>query len=179
LSFVGVVERRGNRTYIVEHLPEMRLDGAGDDRRKRRVRELFEVRRLVELPIARFAAERASARERAEIARIAAGFRPEMPLEEFRALDRSFHWAVAKSCGNETLAEVYGKVLESLFASDDFAELLTAKSNRKAVRDVIRTSTEAHRSIATAIADGDADGVLKWAEQHLDDVEEHMISKMS
>jgi DNA-binding FadR family transcriptional regulator len=179
LSFVGLVERRGNRTYVVEHLPEVRLDANGGDRRKRRVHELFEVRRLVELPIARFAAERASAGEREEIARIAAGFRADMPLEEFRALDRSFHWAVAKSCGNDTLAEVYGKVLESLFASNDFAELLTAKSNRRAVREVIRSSTEAHRSIAAAIADGDGAGVMKWAEQHLDDVEGHMISKMT
>lgn len=178
LSFVGLVERRGNRTYVVEHLPDVRLDANGGDRRKRSVHELFEVRRLVELPIAQLAAERATAAEREEIARIAAGFRPDMPLEQFRTLDRSFHWAVAKSCGNHTLAEVYGKVLESLLASPDFAELLTAKSNRKAVRELIRGSTEAHRSIGAAIAEGDAAGVMKWAEQHLDDVEDHMLSKM-
>jgi hypothetical protein len=46
-----------------------------------------------------------------------------MPLDDFRRFDTAFHAAVARACGNATLAELYGKVMESLFASADFDEL--------------------------------------------------------
>src|SRR5919108_191451 len=82
---------------------------------------------------------------------IAARFHADMKLDEFRRLDREFHWAVARACGNDTLAELYGKVLESLFASRAFDELLEARSNRKAVREIIRSATVMHQTMAAAI----------------------------
>lgn len=176
LVSLGLVERHGNRAYVVEHLPQVQLDG--NDGRKRRVRELFEVRQVVEIPIARLAACRASDADRAAIANLAEGFHPDMTLDEFRRLDRAFHWAIASACGNATLAEVYGKVLASLFQSKEFDELLAAKSNRNAVREIIRTATEAHRAIAQAIADCEWSAAVESAERHLDDVEDQMISKM-
>lgn len=174
LMMVGLIERRGNRSYVVEHLPNVQLD----DGRKRRVRELFEVRQAVEIPIARLAACRASDEQRAQIKAIADRFDDDMKLADFRRLDREFHWAVARACGNDTLAELYGKVLESLFASREFDELLEAKSNRRAVRDIIRAATVAHQAMAQAIVDGDWATVIESAEQHLDQVEDQMISKM-
>jgi GntR family transcriptional repressor for pyruvate dehydrogenase complex len=173
---IGLLERRGNGCFVAERLPNLRLDVT--DSRKQRVRELFEVRQVVEVPIARLASCRASAEERAEIRRLAGMFSPSMTLEEFRELDRSFHLAVARASGNATLAELYAKVMESLFASQDFDELLSARSNRRAVREVIRTASSAHRRIATAITDGDWAEVVAAAEQHLDQVEDQMISKM-
>jgi GntR family transcriptional repressor for pyruvate dehydrogenase complex len=176
LATLGLIEKRGNRSYVVERLPEVRLDA--DDGRKRQVRELFEVRQIVEVPIARLAACNATEQERAEIVRMAERFRPDMRLEEFRRCDREFHWAVAVACGNLTLAELYGKVLESLFRSDEFEGLLTARKNRGAVREVIRSASAAHRRIAAGILNGDWAEVVEAAEGHLDDVENRMISKM-
>jgi GntR family transcriptional repressor for pyruvate dehydrogenase complex len=176
LVTLGVLEKRNNRTYVVERLSSGLLDGG--DRRKLRVRELFEVRQAVEIPIARLTALRATDEQRQEIARIAGEFRDGLPLEEFRELDRAFHWAIASGCGNATLAEVYGKVLESLFNSEEFAEILSARSNRKAVRHVIKSSSEAHRAIAEAIQRGNWRAVTKAAERHLEDVESQMISRM-
>jgi GntR family transcriptional repressor for pyruvate dehydrogenase complex len=176
LIMLGLIERRGNRSHVVEHLPAFQLDG--HDRRKERVRELFEVRQTVEVPIARFAACRASDDERGEIARIAAQFSADMPLDEFRRLDRSFHWSIAQACGNRTLAELYGKVLDSLFQSVELEELLGARSNRRVVREIIRSSTAAHRAIADAIAAGDWSIVTRAAEEHLEQVESNMIAKM-
>jgi DNA-binding FadR family transcriptional regulator len=176
LVSLGLIERRANRWYVVEHLPEVRFDG--QDRRKRRVRELFEVRQIVEIPIARLATCHASDEDRNRILAIAGGFDPEMKLNEFRERDRAFHEAVAHACGNATLAEVYSKVLESLFASREFAELLSARSNRRVVREIIRSSCEAHRAIARGIADGDWSFACEAAERHLDQVEDQMISKM-
>lgn len=176
LIMLGLIERRGNRAYVVERLPEVKLDG--DDGRKRRVAELFEVRRVVEVPIARLASCRAADRDRAEIVRLADDFDDEMSLEAFRRADRAFHWAVARACGNATLAELYGKVLESLFASNEVDDLLTARSNRKVVREIIRTSTVAHRAIALGIAGGEWSETIEASERHLDQVEDQMISKL-
>jgi DNA-binding FadR family transcriptional regulator len=176
LASLGLIEKRGNRSYVVEHLPAIRLDG--HDARKRRVQELFEVRQIVEIPIARLAACHADDEERAEISQIAQRFSPDMDLDEFRQSDRDFHWAVARACGNPTLAELYGKVLESLFRSHEFEDLLSARKNRKAVREIIRSASEAHRRIAAGIAESDWAAVVDAAEGHLDDVENQMISKM-
>lgn len=176
LVSLGALERKGNRTYVVEHLPDIRLDGA--DGAKRRVSDLFEVRRVVEIPIARLAACRAADRDRAVLSALAERFHPDMDLDDFRRLDREFHWAVARACGNATLAELYGKVLESLFASREFDELLEAPSNRRAVREIIRAATYAHQAMAQAIVDRDWAAVVEAAERHLDQVEDQMISKM-
>src|SRR5256885_9758759 len=75
LIMVGLIERRANRAYVVEHLPTVQLDG--QDGRKRRVRELFEVRQAVEIPIARLASCRASDEQRAHIHELAAAFNAE------------------------------------------------------------------------------------------------------
>lgn len=176
LIMVGLIERRGNRAYVVEHLPDVQLDG--NDGRKRRVRELFEVRQAVEIPIARLSACRATDEQRAQIKAIADEFHADMKLADFRRLDREFHWSVARACGNDTLAELYGKVLESLFASREFDELLEARSNRRAVRDIIAAATVAHQAMAEAIVSGDWAAVVESAERHLDQVEDQMISKM-
>jgi DNA-binding FadR family transcriptional regulator len=177
LVTIGLLERRGNRCYVTERLPNLQLDVT--DGRKQRVRELFEVRQVVEIPIARLAASRATPEQREELVRMAATFQSGMPLDDFRRLDRAFHSAVARACGNATLAELYGKVMESLFASADFDELLSARTNRRVVRDVIRSSIAAHRRIAAAIAAGEWAEVMVVAEGHLEQVEDQMISRMS
>src|SRR5690606_34519375 len=78
LLSLGLVERRGNRTFVVEEVPDFRFDG-----RKVRVKELFEVRRLIELPMVELASCRATPEERAEIVEIAGSFTPTLSLEEF------------------------------------------------------------------------------------------------
>ena len=176
LIMLGVIERRGNRAYVVEHLPTVQLDG--HDRRKRRVRELFEVRQVVEVPIARLAAGHATDEQRSEILALAKSFSADMTLPEFRRLDREFHSAVARACGNRTLAELYEKVLESLFASREFDELLSARSNRPAVREIIRSATVSHQAIGNAIASHDPLDAIDAAERHLEQVEDQMIAKM-
>jgi GntR family transcriptional repressor for pyruvate dehydrogenase complex len=177
LHTLGLIERRGNRTYVVEQLPDFAIDGS--DGRKRRVQELFEVRRVVEIPIAELAATRAGAGDVKDIKAMAARFNPRMSLAEFRPLDRQFHWTVARACGNDLLAELYGKVLESLFRSDEFESLLSATGNQRTVRHVIAQAFAAHRKISEAIATGDSRGAVTAAEEHLDEVEAEMVRHMA
>jgi DNA-binding FadR family transcriptional regulator len=167
----GVVERRGNRTHVVEHLPAVDLG----DFRKERVRELFEVRRLIELPMAELAAVRARPDQRDELDAVANGFVDDMPLAEFRALDRAFHAVVARCCGNALLVELYGKVLDALFESDAFESLLSDEANRPEVRVLVAASCADHRAIAKAVVAADPVGVVRAVEHHLQSVEDRML----
>jgi DNA-binding FadR family transcriptional regulator len=176
LVAIGHLCKRGNRFYVAERLPEITVSAA--DSRKNRVRELFEVRQLIEVAVAALAARRAADHDRAELLTIADGFTPDMELTEFRTRDRLFHWSVARAAGNAALLEVYGKVLDAVFASEEFRGLLDAVDNAQAVRDVIGDSGAAHRHIARAIAAGDDKAAATAAEDHLAHVEHAMTDRM-
>lgn len=179
LVSLGVLERRGNRTVVAERLPEMLpgLDGTSAQR-SLKVRELFEVREAMELPIAKLVAQRATEDEIHEIVQMVCRFKSNMDVEEFRLLDRAFHWALARACGNELLTELYGKVLDRLFQSQDFAEPLTARVNSRAVRLIVRDSCAAHRAIADALQRRDVEAVTEAVERHLDQVQNQLIDRL-
>lgn len=177
LMGTGLIVKKGNRSYVVERLPEVRLDT--DDGRKLRVRELFTVRQILEPPITALAAEHATDAQREYISTLAAGFDEDMSLPAFRELDREFHLALAHSCGNELLAELSGKVLDSLFACPDFTGLLSAEENDLAVTHTISHSTAYHQSIAAAIRDRDGARGREEVIAHLADVEQRMTFHMT
>jgi GntR family transcriptional repressor for pyruvate dehydrogenase complex len=176
LVSLGLIERRGNRTLVVEHLPA--IDLSGIDARKDRVRELFETRRLIEIPMAELVTCRATPAERAHLVELAGRFTPDLPLERFRALDQAFHTALASACGNTLLAEVYAKVLDGLFECPAFAELLSAEPNRDEVAVIMARSGDEHRRIAAAVLAGDPVAVAAAVEEHLADVESRMIDRL-
>jgi GntR family transcriptional repressor for pyruvate dehydrogenase complex len=177
LLSLGVIERRGNRSYVAEHLPDVRVRGGHDDR-KEFVRQLFETRRALELPIIELATERATDAERDDIRSLASRFAPGMPLDEFRTLDREFHSTIARACGNPLLVELYGKVLARLFRSDDFDALLSADANRDEVTRIVDQSTQHHAMIAGAIASGDASVAVAEGTRHLNAVEQGMLDRL-
>jgi GntR family transcriptional repressor for pyruvate dehydrogenase complex len=169
----GYLVRRGNRPVVADRLPEMHFGG---DDRKALVHQLFEVRRVIEPAMAEFAAARASEAEREEIAALA-GQDPN-GLDEFRRIDREFHSALARACGNPILHEVHAKALAALFGSGEFTSLLYAEVNRSEVADIIRSATDAHRAIATALVRNDAAVVVKCVESHLNDIERRMLERL-
>lgn len=176
LVSLGLLERRGNRTYVGELLPDLPVTVS--DTRKVKVHELFEVREAIEVPMVRLTVARATDEERREIAGLAARFSSTMEVEEFRALDRAFHWKLASACGNELLAELYGKVLDKLFQSPEFSSLLTARVNVRAVKVIVRDSCTAHRAIADAILRRSPDDVAAAVQSHLDQVESQIIARL-
>lgn len=176
LISMGVVERRGNRSYVVEHLPDVNFDEI--DGRKEFVRQLFETRRLLELPMIGLAAERATDAQRAEIRELAGQFRADMELERFRPLDHHFHSVIARACGNPLLVEVHGKVMTRLFHSDEIGEMLSSDLNRDAVDTIVADATAQHADLAKAIADGDADAAMQRGTEHLAAVERSMIDRL-
>ena len=86
LVSLGVIERRGNRANVTERLPDVEVEANGDDP-KAFVRQLFETRRALELPIIALAAERADGEDLAEITGISALFQPGMDIAEFRFIE--------------------------------------------------------------------------------------------
>ena len=176
LLSMGVVERRGNRSYVAEHLPTVVVERGAN--RKSFVAELFETRRVLEVPIFAMAAERASDDSRQQIAALADSFTASLGIAEFRELDREFHTTIAQSCGNPLLIELYGKVLDELFRSGEFDEVLGAEKNRLEVEQIIADSSAAHRSIAGAFTLHDAEAVRDFTQSHLDQVEHAMLDEL-
>ena len=173
LVIAGYLERRGNRSVVAEHLPEVNFTG---DDRKALVRQLFEVRQVIEPAIAEYAALRATDDERDEIHRLAAHVT--LDLAEFREIDRKFHATLARACGNPLLNEVHAKALSSLFGSGEFASLLYAEVNRSEVGAIITSSCEAHRAIADAVVRGHQRKAHAAVVAHLDDVERRMVERL-
>ncbi len=181
LVSLGVVERRGNRMYVAEHLPEVVFASPADfaaDSRKQFVVQLFETRRVLELPIFELASERATADEREAIRRGAQEFWVGMPLQDFRVLDRRFHTLIANACANPLLVEMYGKVLDALFRSGEFESLLFDEANRGRVDQLITRSIDEHHAIAKAFVDGTAVDVVSASECHLANVEQRMVQDL-
>lgn len=176
LMSLGLVIRRGNRAYVAEELPAIHAHEW--DAQRGRVRNLFEVRRVIELPMIELAAARATEQERTHILEIAERFRDDLPLEEFRALDREFHWSLANASHNSLLAELYQKVLVALFESEEWAAMLTERRNSEVVRGIIRTSGEEHRRIAEAVRRGDEVRALGAMQSHLDTVEDRIVAHL-
>ena len=176
LVSVGYLERRGNRPYVAERLPEVTLD---DDGRKRTVRELFETRRVIELQLAEFGLRAGDARaagpHRRRGGRLPARHGPRrlpppgpgVPLRHRRRLRQL---AARTSCT--------GKVLHSLFESEAFASLLFARPNRAEVSALVTSAGRQHQAIAAAIEAGDPVAVVAAAEEHLSDVEERMLKRL-
>jgi len=176
LLSLGVIERRGNRSFVVEHLPDVNFDQLDD--RKEVVRQLFETRRLLEVPIIGLAAERASSDQRAEIRALAARFSSEMNLAEFRELDQAFHSLIARACANPLLVEVYGKVMARLFRSEDIEAMLSSDANQVEVRRIVQQAAEQHAALASAVATGDVDAAVTEGTAHLASVERGMIDRL-
>jgi len=171
LITLGLIERRGNRAYVVEHLPEVRLEA---DERNERIREVFETRRLLEVQLTEYAATRATEEQRQEILEIAERIRATMSVEELRPLDREFHAAIAGAAANPLLGELHTKVLEAVFTSSRYGALLP-DGRPDDIEQVLAESRSIHTVIAQAIARGDAAAAGDAARQHLDVVERRLL----
>ena len=176
LLSLGLIERRGNRTCVAEHLPEVSLHGGAD--RKSFVKELFETRRVLETPIFVLAAERADQGARDAVSLLLDRFDDSLGIADFRALDREFHSTVAAACGNPLLIELYGKVLDELFRSPDFEELLGDESNQPNVVRLVADATEGHRLIVAAFLAADPSAMRSAVAGHLDVVERSLIDDL-
>jgi GntR family transcriptional repressor for pyruvate dehydrogenase complex len=167
LVAIGLIERRGNRSFVVEQVPGSELPGS--DGGKRSLRNLLEAWRVIELCVAELAAVRATGRERQEILHLAAQPVPES-VEAFAVADREFHAALAAACGNPVLAEVHGRVVDALLEAGDSAVAVLGGEGGVAVRDAVAE----HQAIAAALRAGDATATAAAVDRHLGGIHERI-----
>lgn len=168
---LGVIERRGNRSFVVERLPGSQLPELEGG--KKPMRTLLEARRVLELTLFELAASRATSKERNEVTELAHRPTP-TSLEDFSVLDREFHASIAGACGNPVLVEVYGRVLESLVQADLSAELILGIEGDVDPSAAIAHAAAEHRTIAEAFAASDVAAMLEAVEEHLGPVQGRM-----
>jgi DNA-binding FadR family transcriptional regulator len=168
----GLIERRGNRTYVAGQLDDLDLSSGT---RQLVPAELFETRFMIESALAELAAQRATPAARAELVRMAAALKPSMPWIRFHEANEEFHWAIARASGNSLLVELYGKVLDAFARSGEFASFTEAPPSASARREVVAASGVDHQALAAAISAGKGPAARSAAARHLRKVEAQMV----
>ena len=164
LMALGMIERRGNRSYVPERVPGSDLPAP--DRRKKALREILEARRVLELLLFELASARASARERNKALALARLPAP-ATLEEFLVAERQFHAAIAQACGNPVLVEVYARVLDAVVTTDAAAAFILGVEPEDDPSDAIARAVAEHLRIGAAFAEADVAVMLEEIDRHL------------
>ncbi|MCJ7725738.1 MAG: GntR family transcriptional regulator, partial [Acidimicrobiia bacterium] len=160
---LGVIERRGNRSYVAERLPDSEI--AHPDGSKRSLREVLEARDVLETILFEMASQRATMRERTEALALARRPAP-TGLGDFMIADRQFHAAVAGTCDNPVLVEVYGRVLDALMGTEEAASLVLGVEPDDDPTEAIARAAADHLRIAEAFAARDTELMLQEVARH-------------
>jgi GntR family transcriptional repressor for pyruvate dehydrogenase complex len=173
LLSLGYIERRGNRTWVPERLPDVTVQCGADEQAF--VSQLVETRRLLEAPIFALAAERSGVDDHTAVSVLLERFDEPLTLAELRQLDREFHHVIASACGNPLLIELYAKVLDQLFRSWAYE----APSNDEGTTSVAPWifPIDGRRAIVHAFLNGDPIAMARAVTAHLDTVEHSMIAE--
>jgi DNA-binding GntR family transcriptional regulator len=132
------------------------------------VRELYELRELLEPAAAALATQRASARERAEVARLAGLTARERDGFE---INREFHHALCAPCGNGLVM----RTLDSVWTHRAAHGLFTYQSRPAGA--VARMASE-HAEIASAFAETDAARVRTLVHDHVRGAGEDALARL-
>jgi DNA-binding FadR family transcriptional regulator len=117
-----------------------------------------EVRRCIEIPAIRLAAERRTDRDIGEMAGILARMEDADDPARRNQLDANFHIAIARSSGNPLIV----KIVEELRSVLEEHSLAAARAPYRR-----RAAAEEHRAIYDAIVDRDPDAAAAAIETHL------------
>jgi GntR family transcriptional repressor for pyruvate dehydrogenase complex len=172
LETLGLIESRvGSGTFVSERSWTVGQLATLLTTQRGLVTEPLEVRRIIEPPIARLAAERATPAEIAEAAswidaqaaRVAAG-------ESMVAEDTAFHDTLARAGGNELLVRLVEALHEMLRPSRERSLETPAGS---------RESLEWHRRILAAVVERDGQRAEAEMRAHLNSVEALILASLS
>lgn len=130
-----------------------------------RLREIMELRHILEPEVAALAALRRSPEDLERIRRILEKQRHAAP-QDFPGLDTRFHMALAKASGNEVLWEV-AAMLHDLLAESRDEHLMSQQR--------IAASLEAHALIVQGLEAGDPEVSAQAMRQHLRGVEGNAV----
>ncbi|WP_336660371.1 FadR/GntR family transcriptional regulator [Leucobacter sp. USHLN153] len=123
--------------------------------------EIMELRAIIEPPIARITASRATPRDVAQLRELVESMESDVSKERYADLDRAFHQAIAQYAHNPLLALINEHIASQIAPSR--AGRYQTKARRQA-------SSAAHRRIFEAIADGNAELAEQEARAHVLDI---------
>ncbi len=125
-------------------------------------RDLFEVRRHVEIPVAGYAALRRSSDDLDLLGHLIERMDVESDNTAWVALDSLFHITIAQASGNPVFGKVIEEIRDALARQSSFLNQLGDRRTR---------SNAEHREIVTAIASGSEQDAIEAMTSHLEHVE--------
>jgi DNA-binding FadR family transcriptional regulator len=125
-------------------------------------RDLFEVRRHVEIPVAGYAAQRRTADDLDLLGHLLERMDVETDNIAWVALDSLFHITIAHASGNPVFGKVIEEIRDALAKQSSFLNQLGDRRER---------SNGEHRRIVTAITDGSEQAAVEAMSAHLNHVE--------
>lgn len=166
-----VVSKRGSGTFInTENLESvLALVAATLNTGEDALRDIFEMRHLLEPPIAALAAQRSSAEELERFREILREQQRQIDDGETGVeSDTAFHFALASATHNSALLKVVSAVEDILQRSRDRSLQAPGRPQRSLV---------SHQQILQMIEDGDSEGAQTAMEHHLTAVEPFTLSE--
>ncbi|QFU88880.1 HTH-type transcriptional regulator LutR [Amycolatopsis sp. YIM 10] len=130
-------------------------------------RDLLEVRRHVEIPVAGFAAVRRGPDDLDRLAELTDRMRHETDDTAWVALDTLFHISVAQASGNPVFAKVIEEIRDALRQQSFFLNKLGDRRER---------SNREHEELVTAIRDAAPEAATAAMTTHLDQVEKTLTT---
>ena len=134
------------------------------------LRQLMDVRRLIEPKAASWAAEYGTPEQIAEIEKAREAMENATTSQEFVMADALFHRAILRAANNEILMAMEGVIFSSLLSSIR----LTNSDSRKNDRSV-----QLHRQLSNAIRKGNVGAAGRAMEKHLNDTHERLSSAVT
>lgn len=169
-----------SRTPVREALLELKGLGLVDVRRNRgaifsgfsavRLSEIYEVRRLLEVEATRLSTSRIDRHVLHDLLEETRQLHDANQDDQYWALDRRIHTAIAQSCGNQTLAheiERFSKLVQAIRVT------VGARAH------VQQETTEQHLEILTAITTGDPEAAADAMRRHLEAAEKAAVTAIA
>jgi GntR family transcriptional repressor for pyruvate dehydrogenase complex len=127
--------------------------------------DIMELRSIVEPPIARITAERATPRDLAQLRELVEAMELDITKERYAELDRAFHQAIAQYAHNPLLELINEQIAQQIAPS---------RAERFQTRERRAASSAAHRRIYEAIAARDGALAEREARAHVVDISEQI-----
>ncbi len=166
-----LITRRGAGTYVAEQREQIALDALARvlGSRRDRLRELFELRLILEPAIAALAAQRVSEEQLRHLKAIVLDQHRRVAEGKSDAdLDSDFHEALAAACGNSLVRDLMHSLRSALH--DTRSADLRPRARRRA-------SVHAHLDILAALEKRDADDARKAMDHHVTTMQHLVLGK--
>lgn len=177
LEAMGFVNRTTLGTIVCDQEADEKFS---IDARDTEIQEVIETRRLIEIQLAGLAAERANGKDIRKIEKTLEGADFSEDIEIYSSRDRDFHKAIVEAGHNTVFSHVYHIISFLLFKTHNYHSLffrygIITDGELKKSRS---TTLGEHRKIVEAIKNHNAKAAKRAMTDHLNRVEESLLSRM-